>query len=153
MVRMEELPDYASMIRNMKFQKGGQAPLAADRYRGATKAWFESNGDRVRQVFAPRKSAFSLKHPAMIEERISSDGQDTTYTEFPEHTSLVKVRPRIAKNNWTLKDNGKKEFNNSPEYNILKRRFNQASIASKGNFTPWSFNKYQILSSFNNKLK
>lgn len=35
MVRMEELPDYASMIRNMKFQKGGQVSL--DRYKGATK--------------------------------------------------------------------------------------------------------------------
>lgn len=153
MVKMEELPDYASMIKNMKFQKGGQAPSALDRYKDATKFQFISNDNRVRQILAPRTSAFSLKHPAMIEQRISSDGQDTTYAEFPEHTSLVTVKPRIAKNDWTLKYNGKKEFNNSPEYNILKRRFNQASLASKGNFTPWSFNKYQILSSFNNKLK
>ena len=136
------------------FQKGGQAPSALDRYKGSTKFQFISNDNRVRQILAPRTSAFSLKHPAMIEQRISSDGQDTTYAEFPEHTSLVKVKPRIAKNDWTLKYNGKKEFNNSPEYNILKRRFNQASlVSSTGNFTPWSFNKYQILSSFNNKLK
>ena len=37
MVKMEELPDYASMIKNMKFQKGGQAPSALDRYKDATK--------------------------------------------------------------------------------------------------------------------
>lgn len=36
-VQLQELPDYASMIRNMKFQKGGQAPSALDRYKGATK--------------------------------------------------------------------------------------------------------------------
>lgn len=92
----------------------------------------------------------------MIEQRISSDGNDTLYAEFPEHTSLVKVKPRIAKNNWTVDYRGNKIFkNNSQEYKTLKRRFNQASgVSSVGNFTKWYFNKYQpIVSSFSNKLQ
>ena len=116
-----------------KAQKGIKvAPKASKRFKGATKFQFISNNDRVRQVLAPRTSALSLIHPAMIEQGISQDGQDTTYAEFAPHASWVTVNPRVAKSD-----------DNSQEYKTLKRRFSEASrAASNGTFSAWHFPKW-----------
>jgi len=84
----------------------------------------------------------TLTHGASIRQYvkpITPHYNDTTYIEIPEHTSFVELSPRAASTNSIedlnspiLDNNGwptgyyKFKFNNSPEYEILKRRFNTA---------------------------
>lgn len=113
------------------------APKAEDRYK---------KGRRVqlpyyKEVYTPT-NRMTLTHGASIRqyvEPITPYYNDTTYVEIPEHTSFVKLSPRVASTNSIedlnspiLDNNGwptgyyKFKFNNSPEYETLKRRFNTA---------------------------
>lgn len=119
--------------------KGGlpTAPKAEDRYK---------NGKRFqlpyyKEVYTPT-NRMTLTQGASIRQYvkpITPYYNDTTYVEIPEHTSFVKLTPRMASTNSKenlnspiLDKNGwptgyyKFKFNNSPEYETLKRRFNTA---------------------------
>ena len=119
-----------------KAQKGLKtAPKAEDRY---------AEGYNYSQPYMKvvRGKSSGLTHGANIYQfvkELTPYYNDTTYVEIPEHTSFVNVKPRVAKTNSIedlnspiLDKNGwptgyyKFKFNNSPEYEILKRRFNTA---------------------------
>lgn len=119
--------------------KGGlpTAPKAEDRYKNGRR----SQLPYYKEVWTPTNRN-TLTQGASIRQYINPINpyyNDTTYIEIPEHTSFVKLAPRIASTNSKedlnspiLDKNGwptgyyKFKFNNSPEYEILKRRFNTA---------------------------
>lgn len=121
----------------IKVQKGIKtAPKARDRYEGGRKqSTPNQNGDHVDIVTGQKPSMFT--HAPVFSRIISPTGQDTTYVEVPEHTSFVDVKPRVVQNDWQENESGNIVYNNSPEFYIMKRRFNEALLsASRGKLTP-----------------
>ncbi len=112
-------------------QKG--TPKAGIRYKGGKKDSYKNENHENVDVIMGQKPNF-YTHAPLISRIISSDGNDTTFVEIPEHTPFTTINPRVVKNNWTEDLNNKKIYNNSPEYYTMRRRFSEASLASPGKF-------------------
>lgn len=119
-------------LNGIPFYQGG-TPKAGIRYKGGKKDSFENENHENVDVIMGQKPNF-YTHAPLISRIISSDGNDTTFVEVPEHTSFTTVKPRVAKNNWVEDLNNKKIYSNSPEYYTMRRRFSEASLASPGKF-------------------
>lgn len=136
-----------------KMQQGGIAPKSKDRYKNGKKDSYANGYEHV-DVVIGQKPNFYIQAPT-ISRTISSDGNDTTFVEVPEHSSFVTTKPRIVKNNWIQDEsrqiiNGKypKIYNNSPEYYIMKRRFSEAQLATPGEFKHFTPSSYQRIRDF-----
>lgn len=119
-------------LNGIPFMQEG-TPKAGIRYKGGKKDSFKNENHENVDVIMGQKPNF-YTHAPVISRIISSDGNDTTFVEVPEHTSFTSIKPRVAKNNWIEDLNNKKIYNNSPEYYIMRRRFSEASLASPGKF-------------------